>query len=134
MCICWWMNCVNIRMPSATIKKLTLCQTGFTNGNRTVENILILKTYVDKYLTAKTDGLHCSFVDSEKECNFTNRGDLCFKIWKSISTREYDYVKIMHHDIKFWVKCGENQIFSCVPQTNISVNVVVWVYIYLMIL
>jgi len=47
-------------------KKLTLFQTGLTEGRRTVDNTCIINIAVDKYPRPKTDRLYWCFVDFEK--------------------------------------------------------------------
>ena len=46
--------------------KLSMFQGGFTKGKRTVDNIFIIKTCVDKYLKVKRGKLYWCFVDFGK--------------------------------------------------------------------
>jgi hypothetical protein len=72
--------------------KLTLFQTGFTKGKRTVDNIFIIKTCVDKYLKVKTGKLYWCLVNFEKAFESINREALWYKMRKT-GTKMWSLVK-----------------------------------------
>ena len=93
------------------VEKLTSFQTGFTKGRRTLGNIFVTRTFVDKYLRAERDRLYWCFVDFEKAFYSSNRVALRFKMRKmAVSESIGNCIKIIYQDIKFCVKCGENLI------------------------
>jgi hypothetical protein len=55
-------------------------QAGFTKGKRTVDNIFIIKTSVDKYLKVNRGKLYWCFVNFEKAFDSINRDALWYKI------------------------------------------------------
>ena len=84
-------------------------QAGFTKGKRTVDNIFIIKTCVDKYLKVKTGKLYWCFVHFEKTFVSINREALWYKMRKiGVSENMVSNIEKMNEDIKFCLKCGEN--------------------------
>jgi hypothetical protein len=91
----------------------------FTKGKRTVDNIFIIKTCVDKYLKVKRGKLYWCFVDFEKAFDSINTEAMWYKMRKiGVSENMVSDIEIMYQDIKFCVKCGGNQRSRCAPQTK----------------
>jgi hypothetical protein len=102
-----------------TSLKTTLFQVGLTQGRRTVDNIFIIKTSVDKYLKAERGSLCWCFVDFEKAFDSIDRETLLIKMREiGVNENVLNCTQIMCQDIKFCVKCGENLISSCATQNK----------------
>ena len=91
--------------------KIEILSDAFTKGRKTVGNIFIIKTSVDKYLRSNRGRLYWCFVGFEKASYCSNRVVLWFKTSKmGVSENIGNCIKIMYQDTKFCVKCGEHLI------------------------
>jgi hypothetical protein len=108
-----------LRVWLMNYNKLTMFQVGFTKGKRTVDNIFIIKTCVDKYLKVKRGKLYWCFVDFEKAFDCINREALWYKMRKTgVSGSMVSNIKKVYQNITICVKCGENHRSSCASQTK----------------
>jgi hypothetical protein len=94
-------------------------QAGFAKGKSTSDNVFIIGTTVDKYLRVKRGKLYWCFVDFEKAFDSINREVLWFKMrTKGVSERMVSCLSNMYEEIKFCVRCGDNEVTNFVTQTK----------------
>jgi hypothetical protein len=92
-------------------KRLSRFQAGYIKGKRTTDNILVIRTTIDKYLRFKRGRLYWCFVDLEKAFDSIDRDALWYKLRrKGISDNMVECIREMHEGIKFCVKCGEDVV------------------------
>jgi hypothetical protein len=86
------------------------CQMGLRKGRRTVDNIFILRTTVDKYLSQKRGKENWLFVDVQKAFNKVVREALWWKL--GLSTKFVEGVKGIYRNVKISVKLEGNQVLD----------------------
>ena len=69
----WEENCAHLREEQA----------GFRKGYSTTDNIFILYTFIQKYLSEKGGRFYCAFIDFEKAFDRVHRNILFYKLGKS---------------------------------------------------
>jgi hypothetical protein len=90
-------------------------QLGFVKNKRTIDNIFVIKTTVDKYLREKRGRIYWCFVDLKKVFDSVNREALWYKRRKKgISEDLVDCIRLMYDGIQSGVKCGDDLIREAV--------------------
>jgi hypothetical protein len=88
------------------------CQTGFRKG-RTVGNIFILRTTIDRYLSWKRGEVYWLFVDLQKAFDMIVREALWWKLGKiGISSKFIEGVKVIYKNVKISVKLEGNRVLE----------------------
>jgi hypothetical protein len=86
---------------------------GFRKGRRTVDNIFILKTTIDKYLSWKRSKVYWLFVDLQKAFDTVVREALWWKLGKKgLSTKFIEGVKGIYKNVKISVKLEGNRVLD----------------------
>jgi hypothetical protein len=80
------------------------CQMGFRKGRRMIDNIFILRTIIDKYLSQKRGRVYCLFVDMQKAFDAVVRGALWWKMGKKGLSKFTEGVKGIYKNVKITVK------------------------------
>jgi hypothetical protein len=84
---------------------LPIFQVGFVRGKRTLANVFVIKTTVDKYLRGKRDGIYWCFVDFEKASDSVDGEALWFKMRRiGVSKNMVNCIRILYEGTKFCVK------------------------------
>jgi transcription elongation factor Elf1 len=97
---------------------LSIFQTGFVRGKRTLENVFIIKTIAEKYFREERGRIYWCFVNFEKAFGSINREALWFKMRIGVSENIVNCIRIIYEGTKFCVKCGENEVTTFAPQTR----------------
>jgi hypothetical protein len=89
------------------------CYMGLRNGRRTVDNIFILRTTIDKYLSRKRGKVYWLFVDLQKAFDTVVREALWWKLGKKgISSKFIEGVKGIYKNVKIPVKLEGNRVLE----------------------
>jgi hypothetical protein len=89
------------------------CQMGFRKGRRTVDNIFILRTIIDKYLSWKRGKVYWIFVDLQKVFDTVVREALWWKMGKKgLSTKFTEGVKGIYKNVKITVELESNWVLE----------------------
>jgi hypothetical protein len=96
---------------------LSKFQSGFVINKRTMDNIFVIKSTVDKYLKVKRGRIYWCMVDLEKAFDSIYREVLWFKKRKKgLSENMVRCNKKMYEGIKFCVKCEGDNLTDLVQQ------------------
>jgi hypothetical protein len=89
------------------------CQMGFRKGQRTTDNIFIIKKIIDKYLARKRGKVYWMFVDLQKAIDMVGREALWWKLGKKgVSAKFIEAIRGMYSIVKISVKLEENRIMQ----------------------
>jgi hypothetical protein len=87
------------------------CQMGFRKGQRTTDNIFIIRTIIDKYLARKRGKVYWAFADLQKVFDTGVREALWWKLGrKGVSVKFIEAIREMYSNVKISVKLEENRI------------------------
>jgi hypothetical protein len=89
------------------------CQMGFRKGRRTVDDIFILRTIIDKYLSQKRGKVYWLLVDLQKAFDTVEREALWWKLGKKgISSKFIEGVKGIYKNVKISAKLEGNRVLD----------------------
>jgi hypothetical protein len=92
---------------------------GFVSRRRTIDNVFVIQTIVDKYLRFKKGRVFWCFIDFEKVFDSINRETLWYKMrMKGTSSNMINCIKSMYDNVQFCIKCGKNEVTDSVNQTG----------------
>lgn len=87
---------------------ISIFQAGFRSKKRTSDNIFIIKTLTEKYISKKRGKIFWGFIDFEKAFDTISREQLWFKMKKcGISARFIEKIKGIYSGINFKVKLAD---------------------------
>ena len=96
-------------------------QSGFRNDSRTTDNIFVLKTLINKYVTNEKKNIYVSFIDFAKAFDTVWRPSLLNKLLKKgIGGNFYKVIKDMYTNTK--CVCRQSNAYSEIFNTNLGVK------------
>jgi len=96
--------------------KIAKEQAGFRKGFRTSDNIFILNTIIQKYISRKGGRLFCAFIDLKAAFDSVYRNGLLYKLWHGgVNGRLYKLIKNMYVKVQSCVSLdsGYTAFFEC---------------------
>ena len=83
-------------------------QCGFKKGHRTEDNVFILQSLYDHYVTNKSNKLYLAFIDFRKFFDTINRKALLYKLLKyGVTGKTYNIIKSMYEDTNYHIRCNK---------------------------
>jgi len=96
-------------------------QGGFKKKHRTVDNIFVIKTIIDKYMYVQKEGVYAGVVDVKSAYDKVSRNGLLLKMLRNgVGSKFYNIVKDMYSKVKTCVKVGDR--FTVDFATNIGLK------------
>ena len=87
---------------------LSECQAGFREKKRTVDQMFILKTMIDRFLFRKRGRFYCMFVDFSKAFDTVNRTYLFYSLIKSgMHGKMLQLIREIYSNVKATVRTDE---------------------------
>ena len=87
---------------------IAMNQNGFKRGHRTEDNVMILRSLFNKYVTTSNQKLYVAFIDFKKFFDLIDRDILCYKMQQiGITGNVYSLIKSMYTSCLYKINCGQ---------------------------